>query len=169
MGLSVVLWMPIYFTTDVNSLPMEKWSHPITRVALPKTWFTIQSELGSELVSSNVVSLFMGSWTPRNGLLHVAQHPMDVERIHVGVCPSTMVVSKALRLVPSLKLVQVFEGENIELKAAMGGIFKPYHIAQAAVNATVAFRPDCTRHCLWRRSNGPTTYVRSCSYEIYCP
>ncbi len=142
--------VPIYFTTDVR---FRLWSMVArtTRV-LSKTWLTIQSNWDRSWCHPfNVVSL-SGSWTPQGQ----AQHPMDVEKeLRVFVLSNGCLEGFAAG--PSLKLVQVFEG-NIEL------------------NSNVRDRLHLPAECdtlpgtsLSLVSNGPTTYVRSRSYEIYCP
>ena len=145
-------------------LPMEKWSHATMRVVISKTWFTIQSEQESELVSSNVGE-FIGSWTPRNGTLLCGSTPNGCEKRIQGVCPFHNGCLEGFAG-PSLELVRGIRGENIELNSNVWDI-QAYYIAQAAVNATVTFRPDVI--VFGGRSHGSTTYVRSCSHEIYCP
>ena len=66
--------VPIYFTTDVNSSAYGEVVARNNAGGHIKTWFTIQSEQESELVSSNVVSL-SGSWAPRNGTLLCGSTP----------------------------------------------------------------------------------------------
>ena len=67
---------------------------------------------------------------------------MDIEKEFKRVFVlSTRVVWKVMQLVQVWKLVQVFRGENIELNNPVWDV-QAYYIAQAAVNATVTFRPD---------------------------
>ena len=100
------------------------------------------------------------------GHYYVAQHPMDVEKEFKGVCPFHNGCLEGLAAGPSLEARTGIRGENIELNSNVWDI-QAYYIAQAAVNATVTFRPDVI--VFGGRSNGSTTYVRSCSHEIYCP
>ena len=79
--------VPIYFTTDVNSSAYGEVVARNNAGGHIKTWFTIQSEQESELVSSNVASLSGGAGHPEMGHYYVAQHPMDVEKEFKGVCP----------------------------------------------------------------------------------
>ena len=119
---------------------MEKWSHAITRVAISKTWFTIQSEQESELVSSNVVSL-SGSWTPRNGTLLCGSTPNGCGKRIQGCLSFPQWLFEGFAAGPSLEARTGIRGENIELNSNVWDI-QAYYIAQAAVNATVTFRPD---------------------------
>ena len=110
--------VPIYFTTDVNSSAYGEV------VAISKTWFTIQSEQESELVSSNVASLSGELDTQKWGTtMWLNTQWMWKKNSRVFVL-STMAVWKVLRLVLVSKLVRVFVGKTLN-STAMYGIFKP--------------------------------------------
>ena len=75
------------------------------------------------------------------GHYYVAKHPMDVEKEFNGVCPFHRGCLEGLAAGPSLEARTGIRGENIELNSSVWDI-QAYYIAQAAVNATVTFRPD---------------------------
>ncbi len=58
-----------------------------------------------------------------------------------GVCPFHNGCLEGLAAGPSLEARTGIRGENIELNSNVWDI-QAYYIAQAAVNATVTFRPD---------------------------
>ncbi len=64
-----------------------------------------------------------------------------VEKEFNGVCPFHRGWLKVLRLVKPGSSILVFVGRNIELNSSVWDI-QAYYIAQAAVNATVTFRPN---------------------------
>ena len=114
--------VPIYFTTDVNS---SAYGEVVAR-----------NNAGGHI--ENLVYYTIGT---EMGHYYVAQHPMDVEKEFKGVCPFHNGCLEGLAAGPSLEARTGIRGENIELNSNVWDI-QAYYIAQAAVNATVTFRPD---------------------------
>ncbi len=75
------------------------------------------------------------------GHYYVAKHPMDVEKEFNGVCPFHNGCLEGLAAGPSLEARTGVRGENIKLNSSVWDI-QAYYIAQAAIQATVTFRPD---------------------------
>ena len=69
------------------------------------------------------------------------EHPMDIEKEFKGVCPFHKGCLEGYAAGPSLEARTGIRGENIELNNPVWDV-QAYYIAQAAVNATVTFRPD---------------------------
>ena len=132
----------MYFTTDVNS---SAYGEVVARNNAggrkSKTWFTTQSVQVSVQVLSNVVSFIGGVGHPEMGHYYVAKHPMDIEKEFNGVCPFHKGCLEGFAAGPSLEARTGIRGENIELNSSVWDV-QAYYIAQAAVNATVTFRPD---------------------------
>ena len=132
--------VPMYFTTDVNS---SAYGEVVARNNAGGrienlVYYTIGTGIGAGVVQRG--EFIGGVGHPEMGHYYVAKHPMDEEKNLTASVLSTRAVWKALRLVQVLKLVQVFV-ENIELNSSVWDV-QAYYIAQAAVNATVTFRPD---------------------------
>ena len=66
---------------------------------------------------------------------------MDIETEFNGVCPFHKGCLEGYAAGPSLEARTGVRGENIELNNPVWDV-QAYYIAQAAVNATVTFRPD---------------------------
>ena len=116
--------VPIYFTTDVNS---SAYGEVVARNNAGAhienlVYYTIGTGIGAGVIQRG--EFIGGAGHPEMGHYYVAQHPMDVEKEFKGVCP-------------------FHNGclEGIELNSNVWDI-QAYYIAQAAVNATVTFRPD---------------------------
>ena len=111
--------VPIYFTTDVN--------------------YTIGTGIGAGAIQRG--EFVGGTGHPEMGHYYVAKHPMDVEKEFNGVCPFHNGCLEGLAAGPSLEARTGVRGENIKLNSSVWDI-QAYYIAQAAIQATVTFRPD---------------------------
>lgn len=67
--------------------------------------------------------------------------PIDIEKEFKGVCPFHKGCLEGYAAGPSLEARTGVRGETIELNNPVWDV-QAYYIAQAAVNATVTFRPD---------------------------
>jgi len=110
--------VPMYFTTDVNS-----------------------SAYGEVVAVIQRGEFIGGVGHPEMGHYYVAKHPMDEEKEFNGVCPFHKGCLEGFAAGPSLEARTGIRGENIELNSSVWDV-QAYYIAQAAVNATVTFRPD---------------------------
>ncbi len=117
-------------------LPMEKWSHA-TRSIISKTSGLLCTGTGIGAGVTSTWWVYRGSWAPRNGTLLCGPTPNGWEKnSRVFLVLSTMAAWKALHG-PSLEVSAVEKKLNQQQCGKT-----VYHIAQAAVNATVTFRPD---------------------------
>ncbi|GGE35832.1 fructokinase ScrK [Streptococcus himalayensis] len=140
-ALRKALNVPIYFTTDVNSSAYgeviarkRKGSHVDNLV-----YYTIGTGIGAGAIQRG--TFVGGVGHPEMGHYYVAKHPMDVEKEFNGVCPFHNGCLEGLAAGPSLEARTGIRGENIELNSSVWDI-QAYYIAQAAIQATVTFRPD---------------------------
>lgn len=132
--------VPIYFTTDVNS---SAYGEVIARNQAGGhvenlVYYTIGTGIGAGVIQRG--KFIGGCGHPEMGHYYVAKHPMDVEHEFNGVCPFHNGCLEGLAAGPSLKARTGVRGENIEPNSPIWDI-QAYYIAQAAVNATVTFRP----------------------------
>ena len=110
--------VPIYFTTDVNSsafggvVARNNAGGRIENLV----YYTIGTGIGAGAIQRG--EFIGGAGHPEMGHYYVAKHPMDVEKEFNGVCPFHNGCLEGLAAGPSLD------------------------IAQAAIQATVTFRPD---------------------------
>ena len=87
---------------------------------------------------------------------------MDIEKEFKGVCPFHNGCLEGYAAGPSLEARTGVRGENIELNNPVWDV-QAYYIAQAAVNATVTFRPDVMSlvEGLWLNNTCWTVSVRN--------
>ena len=102
-------------------------------------YYTIGTGIGAGAIQRGEFAGGMGH--PEMGHYYVAKHPMDVEKEFNGVCPFHNGCLEGLAAGPSLEARTGVRGENIELNSSVWDI-QAYYIAQAAIQATVTFRPD---------------------------
>ena len=155
--------VPIYFTTDVNS---SAFGEVVARNNAGGrienlVYYTIGTGIGAGAIQRG--EFIGGSGHPEMGHYYVAKHPMDVEKEFNGVCPFHNGCLEGLAAGPSLEARTGIRGEKIELNSSVWDI-QAYYIAQAAIQATVTFRPDVI---VFGRGHGSATYVGSGSREIY--
>lgn len=133
--------VPIYFTTDVNS---SAYGEVVARNNAGGrienlVYYTIGTGIGAGVIQRG--EFIGGVGHPEMGHYYVAKHPMDVEKEFDGVCPFHNGCLEGMAAGPSLEGRTGVRGENIELNSPVWDV-QAYYIAQAAVNATVTFRPD---------------------------
>ena len=133
--------VPIFFTTDVNS---SAYGEVIARNNAGGhienlVYYTIGTGIGAGVIQRG--EFIGGTGHPEMGHYYVAKHPMDVEKEFDGVCPFHNGCLEGFAAGPSLEARTGVRGENIELNSTVWDV-QAYYIAQAAVNATVTFRPD---------------------------
>ncbi|MCY7145390.1 fructokinase ScrK [Streptococcus gordonii] len=133
--------VPIYFTTDVNS---SAFGEVVARNNAGGrienlVYYTIGTGIGAGAIQRG--EFIGGAGHPEMGHYYVAKHPMDVEKEFNGVCPFHNGCLEGLAAGPSLEARTGIRGENIELNSSVWDI-QAYYIAQAAIQATVTFRPD---------------------------
>ena len=102
-------------------------------------YYTIGTGIGAGVIQRG--EFIGGAGHPEMGHYYVAKHPMDVEKEFNGVCPFHKGCLEGFAAGPSLEARTGIRGENIELNSSVWDV-QAYYIAQAAVNATVTFRPD---------------------------
>lgn len=135
------LSVPIYFTTDVNS---SAYGEIIARNKAQQhvenlVYYTIGTGIGAGIIQRGEFIGGMGH--TEAGHTYVAMHPMDVEKGFNGVCPFHNGCLEGLAAGPSLEARTGIRGENIALNSEVWDI-QAYYIAQAAVTATLNYRPD---------------------------
>jgi len=133
--------VPIYFTTDVNS---SAYGEVVARNNAGGrienlVYYTIGTGIGAGAIQRG--EFVGGTGHPEMGHYYVAKHPMDEEKGFNGVCPFHKGCLEGLAAGPSLEARTGVRGENIELNNSVWDI-QAYYIAQAAIQATVTFRPD---------------------------
>ena len=133
--------LPIYFTTDVNS---SAYGEVIARKQRGDrvenlVYYTIGTGIGAGAIQRG--QFVGGVGHPEMGHYYVAKHPMDVEKEFNGVCPFHNGCLEGLAAGPSLEARTGIRGELIEHHSNVWDI-QAYYIAQAAIQATVTFRPD---------------------------
>ncbi|MBJ6746199.1 ROK family protein [Streptococcus sp. 121] len=132
------LEIPVYVTTDVNSSAFGEIvarNHKVNHLV----YYTIGTGIGAGVIQDG---LFIGGQGhPEMGHVPVAVHDLDREAGFEGVCPFHGVCLEGMAAGPSLEARTGFRGENIGLDSDVWDI-QAYYIAQAAVQATVTFRPQ---------------------------
>lgn len=133
--------VPIYFTTDVNSSAYGEVvarSNKGDRVE-NLVYYTIGTGIGAGVIQRG--EFIGGVGHPEMGHFYVAPHPSDIEKEFTGVCPFHKGCLEGMAAGPSLEARTGTRGELIEHNSTVWDI-QAYYIAQAAVQATVTFRPD---------------------------
>ncbi|MBF8970435.1 MULTISPECIES: fructokinase ScrK [unclassified Streptococcus] len=132
------LEIPVYVTTDVNSSAFGEIvarNHKVNHLV----YYTIGTGIGAGVIQDG---LFIGGQGhPEMGHVPVAVHDLDREAGFEGVCPFHGACLEGMAAGPSLEARTGIRGENIGLDSDVWDI-QAYYIAQAAVQATVTFRPQ---------------------------
>ncbi len=131
--------VPIYFTTDVNSsaygeILARKNAHQKVENLV---YYTIGTGIGAGIMQRG--NFIGGNGHTEVGHIYMAKHPADSD--FNGVCPFHNGCLEGLAAGPSLEARTGIRGENIELNNPVWDV-QAYYIAQAAVSATLNFRPD---------------------------
>lgn len=136
-ALKNALHLPIYFTTDVNS---SAYGEMVARKGVDTlVYYTIGTGIGAGVIQNG--QFVGGLGHPEMGHYYVSKHPFDIEHNFNGVCPYHNGCLEGMASGPSLEARTGIRGENIDEDSPVWDV-QAYYIAQAAIQATVTFRPD---------------------------
>ena len=132
---------PVYFTTDVNSSAFgEMYAYKQAgKKAETLVYYTIGTGIGAGVVQNG--EFIGGIGHPEMGHFYVSKHPLDLEHHFKGICPYHDGCLEGMAAGPSLEARTGVRGENISKDSPVWDV-QAYYIAQAAMQATVTFRPD---------------------------
>ena len=131
------LHVPMYFTTDVNS---SAYGEMVSRDNVETlVYYTIGTGIGAGVIQNG--KFVGGIGHPEMGHYYVQKHPYDIEHHFKGVCPYHDGCLEGMAAGPSLEARTGIRGENIEQGSPIWDV-QAYYIAQAAIQATVTFRPN---------------------------
>ncbi len=129
--------VPFYFTTDVNS---SAYGEMLVRKGVDSlVYYTIGTGIGGGAIQRG--EFVGGAGHTEAGHTYVAQHPYDLEKGFNGVCPFHKGCLEGMAAGPSLEARTGIRGEKIEQNSEVWDI-QAYYIAQAAVQATMLYRPQ---------------------------
>ncbi|MGT2933831.1 fructokinase ScrK [Streptococcus catagoni] len=129
--------LPIYFTTDVNS---SAYGEMIVRPGVNSlVYYTIGTGIGAGAIQNG--QFIGGQGHTEAGHSYVMSHPDDIEKNFLGVCPFHKGCLEGMAAGPSLEARTGIRGELIEEQAQIWDI-QAFYIAQAALQATMLYRPD---------------------------
>lgn len=129
--------IPFYFTTDVNS---SAYGEALVRPHVKSlVYYTIGTGIGAGAIQNG--DFIGGAGHTEAGHVYVAPHPRDTAKEFVGVCPYHNGCLEGMAAGPSLEARTGVRGELIEQNSEVWDI-QAYYIAQAAVQATVLYRPQ---------------------------
>ncbi len=139
--LKEALHLPIYFTTDVNSSAYgEMFAYQQAGKEIDTlVYYTIGTGIGAGVVQKD--EFIGGIGHPEMGHFYVSKHPLDLEHSFKGVCPYHDGCLEGMASGPSLEARVGVRGEYISKDSPVWDV-QAYYIAQAAIQATVSFRPD---------------------------
>lgn len=129
--------VPFYFTTDVNS---SAYGESLVRKGVENlVYYTIGTGIGAGAIQRG--EFIGGTGHTEAGHTYVALHPQDVAREFNGTCPFHNGCLEGLAAGPSLEARTGIRGELIEQNSDVWDV-QAYYIAQAAVQATLLYRPQ---------------------------
>ncbi len=129
--------IPFYFTTDVNS---SAYGEVMVRKGVDSlVYYTIGTGIGAGAIQRG--EFVGGAGHTEAGHVYLAPHPKDVANGFVGTCPFHKGCLEGLAAGPSLESRTGTRGELIERNSDVWDI-QAYYIAQAAVQATLLYRPQ---------------------------
>ena len=129
--------IPFYFTTDVNS---SAYGEVMVRKGVDSlVYYTIGTGIGAGAIQRG--EFVGGAGHTEAGHVYLAPHPKDVANGFVGTCPFHKGCLEGLAAGPSLESRTGTRGELIEKNSDVWDI-QAYYIAQAAVQATLLYRPQ---------------------------
>lgn len=129
--------VPFYFTTDVNS---SAYGEAMVRKGVDSlVYYTIGTGIGAGAIQRG--EFVGGVGHTEAGHVYVPRHPRDYANEFQGICPFHNGCLEGLAAGPSLKARTGIRGELIEQNSEVWDI-QAYYIAQAAVQATVLYRPQ---------------------------
>lgn len=126
--------IPMYFTTDVNA---SAYGEVMVRELDHLVYYTIGTGIGAGIIQNGMEIGGIGH--SEMGHVYVAKHPKDTD--FNGICPYHDNCLEGLAAGPSLEARTGIRGENIPLDHEVWDIVA-YYIAQAAIQATLSFRPE---------------------------
>lgn len=129
--------VPFYFTTDVNS---SAYGEAMVRKGVDSlVYYTIGTGIGAGAIQRG--EFVGGVGHTEAGHVYVPRHPRDYANEFQGTCPFHNGCLEGLAAGPSLEARTGIRGELIEQNSEVWDI-QAYYIAQAAVQATVLYRPQ---------------------------
>ncbi|WP_277280890.1 fructokinase ScrK [Streptococcus hyointestinalis] len=129
--------VPFYFTTDVNS---SAYGEAMVRTGVDSlVYYTIGTGIGAGAIQRG--EFIGGTGHTEAGHTYVAVHPQDRANDFVGTCPFHNGCLEGLAAGPSLEARTGTRGELIEQNSTVWDV-QAYYIAQAAVQATLLYRPQ---------------------------
>ncbi|MEX2784167.1 fructokinase ScrK [Streptococcus sp. H49] len=129
--------IPFYFTTDVNS---SAYGEALVRKGVNSlVYYTIGTGIGAGAIQNG--EFIGGLGHTEAGHVYMALHPKDVADEFSGTCPFHKGCLEGLAAGPSLEARTGIRGEEIAQNADVWEI-QAYYIAQAAIQATVLYRPQ---------------------------
>ncbi|WP_019790100.1 fructokinase ScrK [Streptococcus sobrinus] len=129
--------VPFYFTTDVNS---SAYGEALVRQGVENlVYYTIGTGIGAGTIQRG--EFVGGTGHTEAGHVYVALHPSDIANDFHGTCPFHNGCLEGLAAGPSLEARTGIRGELIEQHSDVWDI-QAYYIAQAAVQATLLYRPE---------------------------
>lgn len=129
--------VPFYFTTDVNS---SAFGEAMVRKGVDSlVYYTIGTGIGAGAIQRG--EFIGGTGHTEAGHVYVAPHPHDIAHEFTGVCPFHKGCLEGMAAGPSLEARTGIRGELIENNSDVWDV-QAYYIAQAAVQATLLYRPQ---------------------------
>ncbi|MFU2180906.1 fructokinase ScrK [Streptococcus pluranimalium] len=129
--------VPFYFTTDVNS---SAYGEVMSRKGIDSlVYYTIGTGIGAGAIQRG--EFVGGVGHTEAGHVYVPRHTRDYANEFQGTCPFHNGCLEGLAAGPSLEARTGIRGELIEQNSDVWDI-QAYYIAQAAVQATVLYRPQ---------------------------
>ncbi|HEO1306860.1 TPA: ROK family protein [Streptococcus agalactiae] len=129
--------VPFYFTTDVNS---SAYGEVIARNNIDSlVYYTIGTGIGAGAIQKG--EFIGGTGHTEAGHTYMAMHPQDQANDFKGICPFHNSCLEGLTSGPTLEARTGIRGELIEENSMVWDV-QAYYIAQAAIQATVLYRPQ---------------------------
>lgn len=129
--------VPLYFTTDVNS---SAYGEMLVRPGVESlVYYTIGTGIGAGAIQNG--QFIGGLGHTEAGHTYVQSHPEDVKNGFLGVCPFHKGCLEGMAAGPSLEARTGTAGELIEVDSDVWDI-QAFYIAQAALQATMLYRPE---------------------------
>ncbi|HEL0579699.1 TPA: ROK family protein [Streptococcus equi subsp. zooepidemicus] len=135
--LAAAFAIPFYVTTDVNS---SAYGEVISRPDIDSlVYYTIGTGIGAGAIQKG--EFIGGLGHTEAGHTYMMLHSDDVANAFLGVCPFHQGCLEGMAAGPSLEARTGIKGELLDQKAAVWDI-QAFYIAQAAVQATLLYRPQ---------------------------
>ncbi|WNZ89689.1 ROK family protein [Streptococcus iniae] len=131
------LQVPLYFTTDVNSSAYGEMMLRENTDSL--VYYTIGTGIGAGAIQNG--QFIGGLGHTEAGHTYVMPHPEDQKNGFMGVCPFHKGCLEGMATGPSLEARTGIKGELIPKESSVWDI-QAYYIAQAALQATMLYRPQ---------------------------